>query len=111
MQDCVKVAIDRIEENPAYGERHSQWIDGMRDDLRAFVEKAQMVRIVAEKKGDKYMVVAGHHLLRAARECGFNEAYVDVVDRDVPGRSWPGDDLLAFRTAVEEIIGRARTGN
>jgi hypothetical protein len=107
MGKCVKVAMDRIEESPAYQERHSQWIDRMSDDLRRFVAKAKMVRIVARKTDDKYTVVTGHHLLKAARECGLNEAYVHVIETDGAGRESSGEDLIAFRLAVEEILDRA----
>jgi len=108
MQDWTKVAIDQIEENPVYRERHSQWIDHMCDDLKSFVEKAKMVRIVVKKTRDRHMVVVGHHLLKAARECGLSEAYVHVTDTEKkPGQTGPEDDLLALRSGVEKILCRA----
>jgi hypothetical protein len=108
MYDYVKVGIDRIEENPVYGERHSPWIDHMCDDLKGFVGKAKTVRIVVKKRGNKHMVVFGHHLLKAARECGLSEVYVHVIDAEAEaGRARPGEDLLASRSGIRELLCRA----
>ncbi len=110
MKHRVKIAIDQIEENPGYNERRSQWAEHMYRDLRSFVGKAGMVRIVVKKTGSRHTVVVGHHLLKAARECGLREAYIDVIDTEgEKGQISCGKDLLAFRSGVEEILSRAAT--
>jgi predicted metal-dependent phosphotriesterase family hydrolase len=112
MQHGVKIAIDQIEENPQYKERHSQWIDHTYGELRNVVGKVGMVRIVVKKTGKKYTVVLGHHLLKAARECGLRELYADVIDTEAEaGQRSRGEDLLVFRSAVREILRAAATSH
>jgi len=108
MQHSVKIAIDQIEENPEYKERRSQWADHTYGELRNVVDKAGMVRITVKKTGNKHMVVIGHHLLKAARECGLREVDAYVIDTEAEaGKTRLGKDLLVFRSGVEEILYRA----
>jgi ParB-like chromosome segregation protein Spo0J len=80
MKDGGKVNIDLIEENPSYQERRSQWTKDMHSLLKdSFVRKAGTIRIIVKKTGNRYVLVAGHHLLKAARECGLKKAHVDVI--------------------------------
>jgi hypothetical protein len=110
MRHGVKIAVDQIEENPEYIERHSQWIDHTYRELRNIVGKAGMVRIIVKKTGKKHVVVIGHHLLRAARECGLREMYADVIDTEAEaGQTSLGKDLLVFRSGVREILRAAAT--
>ena len=105
---AIKIAIDEIEENPGYRQRRSPWIDHTYRDLRNVVERAGLVRIIVEKRGNRHVVVIGHHLLKAARECGLKEAYAEVIDTEAEeGQTSPGEDLRAFRSGVEEILWRA----
>ena len=107
MRRGVKIALDRIENSPTYEERRSQWIDRMDGDLRRFVVKAGIVRVVVRKRGDRYVVVVGHHLLKAAKECGLKEAYAHVIEGDARrSRRDFRHDLLLFRSGVEEILWR-----
>ena len=50
------------------------------------------------------MLVAGHHLLRGARELGYGEVYVDVVDAATP----PEEYLRHFAETVAECCGQDR---
>ena len=110
MRRDAKIALDKIENSPAYEERRSRWIDQMDGDLRRFVAKAGIVRLVVRKRGDRYVVVVGHHLLKAARECGLKEAYAHVIDGEARrGRQSFRDDFHLFRSGVEEILWRGRT--
>jgi len=85
MKDGGKIAISSIEEDPSYRERSSRWCETTHALLRdSFVRKRGPVRIIAKKKGSRYVVVAGHHLLKAAKECGLREVYVDVVGAGTP---------------------------
>ena len=80
MKDGGTVDIDLIEENPSYEERRSQWTQDMHSFLKdSFVKKAGTIRIIVKKTGNRYVLVAGHHLLKAARECGLKKAHVDVL--------------------------------
>jgi len=111
MQNSVRVAIDRVEDNPEYEERHSQWSARMYRNMRKFVRKAGMVRIIVKERGNKYTVVVGHHLLKAARECGLREVYVhvvDTIDTGVEGgRGGLEEALITFESGVDEILHRA----
>jgi len=81
MKDGGKVDINLIEEDSSYQERHSQWTAEMDSFLKhSLTKKAGTVRIIVKKTGKRYVLVAGHHLLKAARECGFRKVYVDVID-------------------------------
>ncbi|HME42733.1 MAG TPA: ParB/Srx family N-terminal domain-containing protein [Syntrophorhabdales bacterium] len=81
MKDGGKVNIKLIETDPDYRERHTPWTEAMDSFLRdSFVKRAGGVRIVVKKTGGKYVLVAGHHLLKAAKACGLKDVYVDVVD-------------------------------
>lgn len=105
MKDGGKVDIDLIEENPSYMERRSQWSEDMHSFLRdSFVKKAGTVRIIVRKTGNKYVLVAGHHLLKAARECGFKKAYVDVIDSEVAQK----DCLNHFANIIADYCGKSR---
>ncbi len=107
MEHDVRVTIEQIEDAIDYEERRSLWIDLTYGDLKKVVKKAGMVRIVARKTGqDRYMVVVGHHLLRAARECGLKEVRMHVTDTEacLPTR----EDLRVFRLGVEEILFHAK---
>jgi hypothetical protein len=105
MRRDVKIAIDRIENSPAYEERRSRWIDQMDRDLRRFVAKAGIVRVIVRKRGDRYVLVVGHHLLKAARECGLKEAYAHVIDGEARrGRQGFRHDFLLLRSGIEEIL-------
>lgn len=89
MKDGGKVDINLIEENPSYQERHSRWTRAMDSFLKkALVEKDELVRIIVRKTGNRYMLVAGHHLLKAARKCGFEYVYVDVIDSDATQKDY-----------------------
>ena len=106
MQHVARVAIDRVDETLEYKERRSPWIDQAYRDLKKVVKKAGTVRIVARKVGaDRYMVVVGHHLLKAAKECGLRD--VDLLVMDVNACQTTREDLLVFRLGVEEILLRA----
>ncbi len=108
MQNAVRIAIDRVEDSPEYEERHSQWTARMYRNMRNFVRKAGMVRIIAKETGNKYTVVVGHHLLKAARECDLREVYVHVIDTGVEaGQSNLEEALVTFRSGIEEILDRA----
>jgi hypothetical protein len=112
MQHCVKIPIDQIEENPEYKERRSQWIDHTYSELKNVVGKAGMVRIIVKKTGTKHMVVIGHHLLKAARECGLRELYAHVINTEAEaGQTTLGKDLLVFRSGVREILRAAATSH
>ena len=112
MQHSVKIAIDQIEENPEYKERRSQWADHTYGELRNVVDKAGMVRITVKKTGNKHMVVIGHHLLKAARECGLREVDAYVIDTEAEaGKTRLGKDLLVFRSGVREILRAAATSD
>ncbi|OPY70238.1 MAG: hypothetical protein A4E57_00652 [Syntrophorhabdaceae bacterium PtaU1.Bin034] len=106
MKDGGKVDIDLIMANPDYEERRSEWTAGMYLLLKdTIVRKAGMIRILVEKSEDGYIVVAGHQLLKAARDCGFREVCVDIVD----GRS--KEELLPhFEKLVEECCQKSRAG-
>jgi len=111
MRRGVKIAIDKIESSPAYEERRSRWIDQMDGDLRKFVAKAGMVRVLVRKRGDRYVVVVGHHLLKAARECGLKEAYAHVIDGEAGrGRQGLRQNFLLFQSGVEEILSPISVG-
>ena len=103
MAHDVRVAIEQIEENIDYVERSSLWIDLAFRDLKKIVKKAGIVRIVARETGkDRYMVVVGHHLLKAARECGLKEVRVHVMNSDAGLLTW--EDVLVFRSGIEEML-------
>ena len=83
MKDGGRVDIDLIEENGDYTERCTQWTEDTYALLKdSFVKKAGTVRIIVRKTGNKYVLMAGHHLLKAAKECGLKEAYVDLIDSE-----------------------------
>jgi hypothetical protein len=112
MHHNVKIAIDQIEENPEYKERRSQWIDHTYRELRNVVGKAGMARIIVKKTGTKHTVVIGHHLFKAARECGLRELYAHVIDTEAEaGQTTLGKDLLVFRSGVREILRAAATSD
>ena len=105
MKDGGKVNIDLIEEDFSYKERCSQWSSSMHAFLRdSVVRKVGSVRIIVKKAESRYVLVAGHHLLKAARECGLREVYVDVVDSATP----PAEYLRHFTEIVTDCFGRSR---
>jgi len=108
MQKGVRIAIDRVEDDPEYEERHSQWTTRMYRNMRNFVRKAGMVKIIVKETGNKYKVVVGHRLLKAARECGLREVYVYVIDTGAEaGKGSLEEALPAFRRGIEEVLHRA----
>ena len=89
MKDGGKVNIDLIKVNPSYRERDSQWAKSMDLFLKnSFIKKTEPVRIIVRKNGSGYVLVAGHHLLKAARECGFKKVCVDVIGAGVTQRDY-----------------------
>ena len=81
MKNGGKVKIDLIVEHASYQERQSQWSEAMYSFLRdSCVNKAGTVRIIVRKTGNRYELVAGHYLLKAARECGFKNVHIDIAD-------------------------------
>jgi hypothetical protein len=105
MKDGGKVDINLIEENPSYQERHSRWTKAMDSFLKkALVEKAEPVRIIVRKTGNRYTLVAGHHLLKAARKCGFKNVYVDVIDSDATQK----DYLDRFAQIIADYCRKSR---
>lgn len=109
MKNGVRVAIDQVEDNPEYEERHSQWTARMYRNMRNLVRKAGMARIVVKETGNKYTVVVGHHLLKAARECGLREVYVHVIDTGAEGGQESLEEaLITYESGIEEILHRAK---
>ena len=108
MLSGVRIAIDRVEDNPEYEERHSQWTARVYRNMRNCVRKAGMVRIIVKKTGNTYMVVVGHHLLKAARQCGLREVYVHVIDSAAEtGQGSLDEALIIFQSGIEETLDRA----
>ena len=103
MKDGEKVNINLIDTNPDYKERHTPWTEAMDSFLRgSFAKKGRAVRIIARKTGDRYVVIAGHHLLKAARACGLREVRVDVIDATTP----PTEYLRHFTEIVADLFGK-----
>ena len=83
MKDAGKVDIKLIDCNPSWRDRNSRWTESMDSFLtHTLLPRSGMPRILAQKSGSRYVVVAGHHLLKAARQCGLREVYVDVMESD-----------------------------
>jgi hypothetical protein len=105
MQNGVRIAIDRVEDNPEYEERHSQWTARVYRNMRNCARKAWMVRIIAKETGNKYMAVVGHHLLKAARQRGLREVYANVIDTGAEaGQGSVEEALITFRSGFEETL-------
>lgn len=108
MQNCLRIGIDEVKGDAVHGERHSKWIDGMSTDLRVLVKKAKIVKIVVRKNGTDYLVVFGHHLLKAAEESGLHEVYAYVMEPETKtGQKGDEEAFMAFRKGVEEIVSHA----
>jgi hypothetical protein len=108
MQESVRIAINRVVDNPEYEGRRSPWTARMYRNMRNFVRKAGMVRIIVKETGSKYTVVVGHHLLKAARECGLREVYVHVIDTGAEaGQGSLEEALITFESGIEEILQHA----
>ncbi len=95
--DVAQVAIDRIETNP-YQPRK----DFDADELRALTQSLRthglLQPIVVRSTDHGYQVVAGERRLRAAREAGWKEVPVRVVDLN---------DRQVFEAALVENLQRA----
>ncbi len=108
MKDGGKVDIHLIQENPAYRERDSQWTHAMDSFLKnSFLNKTEPVRIIVRKNGNGYVLVAGHHLFKAARECGFKKVCVDVIGSNAKQK----DYLNRFAENIADYWGKSgKTG-